>query len=721
MALDQERPIGARGLHLEIDETIAHQALVVADGTRFVQVGAASGREGRKRLYWNDFGFVDYSQPPVPPERARMQALPPRGYSPLRDPYLYSAPGGAPGTEVLRHVYKAGGAIYIDKELLGSMDTAERARMQQYDGQVIIVDGASRPVLVRRKLDAEQSAGQPMRYEMTRLGIRFPTTDTKPTTSASGGGTINPVQDPYVTEQIYRVRLTAKDKYGRTSNPTLPSSDLTILAVSQNQRITIDWTSVEATLPSDATEVELWIQMAIQGLASSFVRIPEIAGTGKFLRSDPAYTSTFILSTLQNADTWPTLETVHGFDHGHPPRLHDFAIVNGKMVAIPVEDVVYRERTGKGEYVSRQATQRGTGTDTERGRRTEQGAGLRNTRMPADITFESSGSKIEPVQVDRTRIFIGKVFSPDYLEDFFTLTGGDERGVGVSKIGDTAFVFTTRTVYAVDPINVTSKATFSAIGADPNGRDSIVWTRDGIQFLGSDGAFYLFDGARSHPIANPIAPLFRRDDYEGYYRRFDRTRASEIQSAFARERTYFIMPTKDEQGQTTTEKALVVADSTWTEGSPPLYSIDLGCPYTILSPLSEDGPLLGIDELGYFFLVDEGTVDEGQDAGDSPIAFFQKYRKVSGNKAQLAIWTAFSIDLDAAGQALEAMVEIDDNPSLSKTYSIPAVQGRQRFGPKSLPAIFRGRYASCSIRGLCSKRPHIYGVDIESRPMGRFS
>lgn len=703
MPLEQERPTGVQGLHLEIDESLVHGGLVVADGIRYEEMGGATRRAGRKRIYWSG-------------ARAQFVGGPPRGHLAIMDPGLYRAPGSIPDPDVVRHVYKAGGNVWINSTLLGSMEQDARCRMLEYDNKVLIADGASPPVLVRRKIDDEQVDGAVMQYEMVPMGIRFPTTNDKVLLSSAGGGSINPSVDPFTSQQIYRVRLTIKDKYGRQSNPSIVSADLKIGHGSQDRTIVCDWTGF--TLPAETVEVELWIQMNVYGITSSFVRIPELAGTGKFELADAGYTGTFTLANLDGADTWPSLEASHGFDHGHPPRLIDMAIVNGKIVGITSEDVVYREVRGEGQYVSMPGTRR-----FERNPDQSSGQGMRNDRVPIPpgVRFESEGAEIKPVTVDRSRVFVGKVYSPDYMEDFFTLGGGDERGVGVVGMGDVAFVFTTRTVWAVDPIAVTAKPTFSEIGADADATDSIVKTRDGIQFLGTDGSFYLFDGARSHPVGNPIVPLFRRDDYEGYYRRFDRSRAREVRGAYSRERSYFLMPTKGPLGETTDEMALVVADDTWSKGGSPLYSIDIESPYLLLSVVDEEGPLIAVDREGYLFAIEEGLVDEGQVDGELGVGCYLRWKKMVGNRYQTAIWRSFAIDLDPRGQQLTATIEVDNDPGLAISFLLPATRGRTRFGPKNLPATFRGRMATCSLGGTSlTERPTVYGLDIDSRPMGEF-
>lgn len=720
MAIVEEKPVGWLGLDLGSEPSIAVGRLTKASGIRYLQRGSISTRSGRVRLT-NTVGQQLFAAEPV------------NGVIAFYDERTYTTPGTQPSTSILKFVVKTAGALHLwdtgfpAPQFLVSVPPAGRLIGQWYRGSLYVVDGNGTTRVVIRRPASEQVVGTPVRYAVVPLGIDFPGLgDVAPTLAIGGGaGSINPASDPFEAAQVYRVRVGIRDMFDRTSNPGLPSAPITLTASQQNQSLDVSWAAgaiPEAILfdiAGGAKEVQLWLQISISGTTTSYVLVPaEACVNGTFDPRGGGYTGTIRISTLSGSESWPTLEADHGFDHGAPPPLWDFAVNNDLSYGIAMPGIVVREKSPDIEIP---LTRRPRPNVPQEQR---QGQGLPNTRrppggsQPAPITDPTRKNKatLVALRTDRTMTFLGRVFDPGSMENWVGVSGPGEQGMGLEPFGPGVAIYTDRGIYVYDDDRGLQK-TLSPVGL--GARDSIVPYQGGHAFLASDTSFMFFNGATSVPLASgQLVGLFKDEAFAGDYARFDRTRIAEVYGTYAKDRLYYVLPLVNGG------RALLVIDSTW---GAPLIALDDGAIYKQVDFLPTESRLYAIDagSIGtvFWYFLEEGLADQGAQpygqsaAADTPIPFDFSTYLIPLAQDHTANAVRFALDIDPGGSAVDVDVTIDDDPGLSIRYTFNWL-GRREVR-KYLPPKFKGRFLKVRFSGaVLGQRVRVYKLRLLADPRG---
>lgn len=724
MAIETERKLGVRGLHLGADPAqVAEGALTLADGIRYFESGSVHSRGGRAkcRLEWPDEGIGTpalYAET-IPHFQASDRV---RGFGVYYDQRIYLAPTNLQTIpERLNFLYKAGGRLWFNNALIGGIsyltgdgiqqDIGTRAKVVVYGDKAYIVDESTVPKVFQRNPRAEQVDLQRVSYDTRRMGIDWPKTTSsayKPTTAQHVGAA------PGLSLGLYRFRVALENKHGVVSNSCLPSTYELLTGAAIRDYIVVDWSGLQAQFPTgtDAVKnVRLYCQFTPEGStqteASAYLLFKVVpwnyVGDG-----DGVYTARF----TQTLHSQRASQAAMPVDRGCPPRLKDLVIINDTAFALAVPDTIYRED------IVTEGEQRYAGELP--GIIANIGFGYRlPLRGPIKLY---DNTVIKDIRVDSSYLFIGQPGEPEHMEFFLPIGKGTEIGVGLASLGASCVIFTNQAIYvcSLEP-EFTLRRVPAKVGA--LSRDSIVETERGIRFIGTDGVPRLFNGATVDEVADELLPIFDRDDYVGDYLPFDRSQGQEVQGTYGDRKFFMLYPVSQVQGQYKPGTAIdpgvprhmAVGDES---RGPTLWSIDRLPSYESLYWLGRESRLLAIDSGGWFYFIEEGTTMAQASGPDTPVIFEMATRRqgMGGSHTQ---FYAVEVDAETQGTTVAATAVVDGVPELSTAFSFSTV--RRDAVLFLLPSYFKGRYLDLQIGASTLTRVAISGLRVETAKRGEMS
>ena len=722
MTLEAERRVGVRGLSLGADPTqLGQGALTLADGVRYLELGAAHSRGGRVRAGF-EFPTEQYDTTGYQQTVAHFKASGRvRGFAPFYDQRIWPTTSdnitvGYP--QRLYYVHKANNTFYLNDDYVGSgtgvltgdgsfTDSDTRAKFVVYGDRTYVIDEKDAPRVMRRLPKASQSFLTRIKYGVTRLGIQWPTTGTsdpadlaqKPTTSTATVGGI-----PLLVAGLYRFRIMLEDANGTRSAPSAPV-EKTVVTVAGFDTVNVLWNTVASTFPAGIVKVRVYVQFTAENNTATEPSAYLYLGS-----NDVENGATGVSINIASYRDLANREVMRG-DQGAPPILTEMCIVNNVAYAASGVDVIYREI---GESV--------VGNTTVPFRYSQ--------RTPDTIPIWASKNQskmaIRAISVNRSYLFVSAPGEPDYMENFFQIGNGSEIIVGLAPLGKTCVIFTNQGLYTFNAVDGEIHTGFARVGCIS--RDSIVATEHGVRFVATDGVPRLFNGATIEETAEELLPIFDRDDYVGEYERFDKANAQEIIGTSGDRKFFMLFPV----GGGGSYKPGVVIDSGSSKylaigdnsTGATRWSIDKTPSYDIVYWLGREARLLAIDGQGYFYFIEEGAMDQqpfapdGTPLPDEPPQYGVSTRRFSAG-GLMAQFYCVALDVNTQGQTLTFTCRIDDVPELSKDYQVTTT-GREE-AKLLLPSYFKGRYLDVKGFGTPSVRVALYGLTVESARRGEFS
>jgi len=714
-------------INLVGDEGQLRQGVLLrADGVRPKTMGSITTRQGRILHAFNIPGYTgevvtDGSLPAVTNaglygeiKPFRSSFTPVRGYTPYYDQRLaWTDEATHPNLKnqplAMNHVFKSGGAIrfngFVGGESLqvsgdmtfDSWDTV--AQFIQYEDKLFVVDESTDAKMMQRSNKADQTHAAINKYEVSRMGIKWPDF---PTIAAGSSpsvvqGTPASSDDDVAWAGLYKFRIALENKFGRVSNPGLPGT--TIVAVhfpSSPIDIRIDWSALVAGFPTEATHVRIYFQFvpadtsAAEPSAWHLVQRQEI-GTANPRTPGGTDEWTFYWNEFRNRSISPLM----GLFNGYPPRLKAMVIINDVAFGIAMPDRIVREtflQDGNKRAVIDEAV-----------------VGPFGTELGRIKSYEST--ELTEIEVDDSYLFISEPGAPDAMEAWVQIGEGGERGVGLAALGSRCVIFTDRAIHIYDPAARVLAKAFAHIGA--LSRDSIKSTEEGVFFLGTDGVPRLFNGATVQTVGQGVEPLFsKRYDQQSYlYKKFDRDRSHEVVTMAGNN---VVMMTYPILSGPTDYNLLIMR----TKDPFPIV-IDTES-YPWLHYLTEEGRILGIADDGAWYFLEEGqgTADEQISFTDEDFRFYATTRKMGTSMSTQ--WFKFEVEFDGGGSDFRIVAKIDENPSLTHTYEITtSSQTGRETRVLYLPPHFKGRYIDFTFWATIQDKPiSIYRLHIEEGTRG---
>lgn len=716
MSLDQERSVGTRGLNLGGDPAqLAEGALVLADGVRFLEAGAAHSRNGRVRmgLEFPDEGvgtaatYAETITHLVGPGRVR-------GMAPFYDQRIETRLT-TPQPDLpqrLNILYKSAGRIYMNEDFVGSgsgllegegvfNNINSRAKFVVHEDRAYVIDESTDPKILQRRPKSEQLALGRIKYDIRRCGIQWPTDNAhKPTAT--------PVVDatyPVMATGVYRFRIILENKNGTQSNASMPHT-VAHSNPSATIYILVDWTGIIPSFPGGAnaiSKVRVYAQFQASGTQalepSAYVLIKSVIPTYRENppNTDPLGSIRFTATDHASISAHPLMP----ISNGATPRLSDMAIINDVAYGFSTECEIYRETPlSEGDNL--------IGSYGPTIYYEQITPSLRVVRNRNDAFKLYDNTTIKTVRVNRNCLFWGR---PEAMENWVPVGSNSEIGIGVAGIGGTCVAFTNQAIYTFNGEEL--RRVYSKVGC--LSRDSIVETEQGIRFLGSDGIPRIFNGAAVDEISSELLPIFDREDYIGDYSRFDKANAQECQGTFGDRKFYFTFPvTNSVPGYSkpgtyidqSLLRNLAIGDAS---RGPTAWTIDRQGSYELIYWLGRESRLLGIETTGAFFFIEEGFVDQQYGIADEPIVYDVKFRKFSSAGGTQGKFYKLAIDANANGETLTLEARCDE-----LVFTTTFTADRREEFKTYLPATFRGPHLDVRVFGNVESRVAIYGVVVDS-------
>lgn len=726
MALQQEKRIGVGGLNLGADAgQLAEGALTIADGARYVELGAVHSRGGRKRagLEWpaeNAVSTTSYIDS-IAHFRAGARV---RGFAPYYDQRVW--PTNASNVSLplptrLNYLYKKNGQLWFNHNYVnddtdivtgdgafGNPNTV--AKIIVYGDTAYIADEGTAPKAFRKKPKASQTFESRIKYAAGRMGMVWPTAGSSDPSDLTQKPTVVSASTAAITlaAGTFRFRIVLEDQFGKQSGPSMWVQWVQASGASDDA-LTISWATISSTFPAEAVNVLVYVQYTALVDTSAGAVIPIEPSDYLFVGRAAAFTGPQTMAFTVNDQVDMQNRPAMRHWSGAPPKLTELCIVNGIAYGASDVDIIYREEE-EGQayetYIERISTQIGFGQSR---------SSFRN------LTKLKSKSTIKAFPVNRSYLFVSEPNEPEYMETFMRLGNGTEIIVGICPLGATPIVFTNERIYAIDTETLANKVVPASIGAIS--RDSIVPTERGIRFVSTDGVPRLFNGATVEEVATELLPIFDRDDYSGPYLQFDRANGQEVQGTYGDRRFYMTYPTAITPGNFkpgTTIDALSSRDLAVGDESRgrTMWSIDRFAGYETVHWLGRESRLLGIDTLGDFYFIEEGLTQEFASGSGAPYFEVATRRfSLSGLESQF-----YAIEVEGdSGDAVALFLEcrVDNQPDLVETYLFQT-DGREtkKF---LLPSYFKGRYLDVRLWGEPIRRAAIYRLTPEMARRGEFS
>ena len=299
MALEQEKHVGIRGLNMGTDPAqVVQGALVLADGVRFLEAGAAHSRNGRVRaglefpsegsaidnariqLYGSNVDVTDPYVQTIPFMRAADRT---RGFTPYYDQRLemrgVANPPDIP--QRLNFVYKTLSTFFFNNEAAGSryidgdgffFDSDSRAKFAVYRDRIFIADKGTEPKIFQRRPKAEQTVLKRPLYDIRRMGIKWPTDSAqKPAVTILTAASIPPpapaVNPTIIAAGVYRWRIILENKNGTQSNPSMQHTAVHADDATPIEFL-VDWSAIISSFPGGAnaiSKVRVYVQFTAAG------------------------------------------------------------------------------------------------------------------------------------------------------------------------------------------------------------------------------------------------------------------------------------------------------------------------------------------------------------------------------------------------------------------------------------------------------------------------
>ena len=726
--VEQEGRIGIYGLNLGADPAqLVSGALTVADGVRFLEIGAVHSRGGRVKadISWPPENRVSTSPNFYSWSYEQFVAPGPvRGIAPFYDQRVWPFDGSnipLPLPQRLNYVYKCQGQLFMNEttssdptvgggggRLTGNAffnNEFTRAKIITYGDSAYIVDEGTAPKVLRKLNKSSQTYQTLIRYGIDRLGIVWPTagssevavTTQKPTVSTSA-------ETVGLESGVYRFRIALENAFGKRSNGSAPAVH-TSTGLSASGKVAVKWNTIFSTFPAGISKVRLYVQFTAAG---TFAEQPSAY---KYVGSLAAASgATGITYNYADHGDMVNREEMNYFA-GAPPMLNDMCIINGIAYGASGLDVIYREfsQSEEGQYT-----------------RVFTGGPNRPPREWQYVTGSKVSSKVEikAVPVNQSYFFVGSPNEPEYMETWYQIGNGSETIVGIAPLGTRPVIFTNQRIHVYDPETQSISTVPASIGT--LSKEGLVSTERGIRFIATDGVPRLFNGATVEELASELLPIFSRDDYSGSYARFDKERSQDVCGTYGNRKFYMLYPTTGTSTQflstsqvtSSGSRDMAVGDDSHGRS---IWSVDRNSQFETVLWLGRESRVLAIDRAGAFWFIDEGLVDYTQ-IGTQDIQFEVSTRRFSNG--DMAQFYAIALDVDTQMETLTMACRVDGDPDLTWEF---AVRTEKRATLKfNLPSYFKGRYLDLrlyrnSIIGSASTRLALYGIQVESAERGDFS
>lgn len=711
MAVEQERRVGVRGLNLGADPAdLAEGALTIADGARYLELGAVSSKGGRVKtsLDWPiESGFTTSTSyvDNIPHMASPVER--PRGLTAYYDQRIWPFDSGGTAVNIpqrLNFVYKAHGAIHFNQEGFGLIfigdaafkDANTRAKFVVHGTDIYIVDESTRPKIWRRRKAADQASGVRVKYDVRPMGIIWPTaTNQVPviTTPNAGPGTLY--------SGVYRFKLQLENDMGDLSGTTVNVISA-IPGVAGQQTLNLatlnlDWSTITSTFPTGygtATRMRIYVSYT-----ASYVAWAE-PSEFKLWKTVPIATTSalFTEADFNKMTDGPPMAGPWSY----PPILKDLTIAAGRSFGISMRDSLYRE------LLINEGGSRVAGGFTGRQEVNLQRKWFDNT-------------EIRKQEVDESFVHWSDAGEYQYMPNWSQIGDGTEKCVGLAPLGASCVVFTNKGIYVIDPNEPSVRKTPSTVGAIS--RDSIILTERGIRFIGTDGVPRLFNGATVDEVADQLLPIFDRDDYVGYYQRFDKEWKNEVVGTYGDRKFWMLYPVAAASGtykpgvpiDPGVPRNLAIGDES---RGPTMWSVDTARSYTDIYWIGEESRLLGVDPAGYFYWLEEGLLEDEYGTDSTRPYFSIGTRRFSAGSV-MAQFYAVLLDIETQDETVTLECRVDGISQLVKEYSINTF-GRQEV-KCLLPSTFKGRFLDVRLYGSPSLRVTLYGILVEAARRGEIS
>lgn len=602
----------------------------------------------------------------------------------------------------LNFVYKVASKIYLNNSTPGdgtgiidgvlSLDNPKtRAKIVTYGDKAFIIDPDSRPLILRRRPVEEQDQFQRVRYDLRNCGINWPRHTTDVPVVAAGSGTL--------PSGIYRYRVQLENKMGDQSSMSLGTTQNAF--VPGTSQHTISRPEIPADLlsgPNAATHWRLYVSFAAASAATSFVPQTEPSAF-VFWQRLPLSTTSAIFDKPE-FDRIVANTELATFEFGAPPKLIDFAIVNGISYGIAAPDVIARETV----LLSGDERPAGFGTTVVFG-------AFRGARIPVHFsTTFFDNTEIKEIRVDSSQLFIGRPGEPQYMEHRFSIAeAAGEIGVGLFPMGDKMVVFTNKDVIIFDGASFSQRRTHAGVGL--HSRDSIEKTERGLRFLGTDLIPRIFNGATVEILDRELEPVMAQEDYRGFYKSLDERFPDEVSVAAGDGSYYLNYPVvSEEETPATVEKNIAIAN----QKSGRKWSIDRTSYQEILW-LGRESKLIGVAPDGFFYRLETGFIEEDPLGSRAPLYVLGVRWFGQPDGRRRVVFKEIEIEVDTRGAPQVLACQVDANPSLSIEFDV-TTDGRQIF-KKRLPPHFRGLYLEARLSGQTGSqtgRVRLYDVRVET-------
>jgi hypothetical protein len=232
----------------------------------------------------------------------------------------------------------------------------------------------------------------------------------------------------------------------------------------------------------------------------------------------------------------------------------------------------------------------------------------------------------------------------------------------------------------------------------------------------------IFNGATVEEIADEVLPVFSKEDYVGYYNKFDRQFAHEASLEGGNHKVFLSYPVSQSPGavpgkptiNSSPSHNLLVGDS--SRGRT-IWSID-STGYEQLLWLGRESRMLAADFDGSFYAIEEGFADEGNGVPDRAPQFEMAARWF-GTRRGMSRFHNVTVEIDTKGQDVTLVCRVDNRTEAVMEFTINTV-GRQEID-RNLPAHFKGLYLEARIIGsthATAGRPEVFDFRVESVPLG---
>lgn len=612
----------------------------------------------------------------------------------------------------LNFVYKFADKLYLNDSYAGSADLilqgdgtfnnlTTRAKIVARSDAVFVVDPANKPKIMRRLPVNSQRFLKRVKYKAIQCGIDYPQSDKDRCRAAFSTDATKRLQPG-----VYRFRTALENEFGDVSEPSLVSREVVVVT---NQFATVSMPAIPSTMPgSQVTRWRVYVSFHPGSVDTSAV-----PATLVLTATEPTefkYWKSIATSVAQVQFTGADALAITDHPgmtagHGAPPKYRDFMILNDVGYGIAEPDTIKREV----------AVTEGTGApllpsvDSRENQFSFQHARL-------DLTT------VKEIDVDPTYLFISPPGEPQYARHLLRFCSGDEVGIGLSHIGDSPVILTNLGIIVYFPAERALKRTPSEIGC--LSRDSIKRTERGIRFMGTDGIMRLFNGATVDEIADELLPVFSKEDYRGYYPKFDRGFAHEATGENGNHKFFMSYPVTRSSStvpgkpeiDSTPERNMLVGDT--SKQGRTTWAIDT-TGYEQLLWLGRESRMAAVDFDGSFYFIEEGFGDQGNGVPDRPPPLEIACRWFGATTKSR--FTAIKVEIDTKGKDVTLVCQVDSLTDATREFTLNTT-GRQDF-ERNLPAHFKGLYLEARISGATDPtagRPEIFDIKVESVPFGGF-